>query len=285
MWSRMSHINNIRHGWLRKKIVRCLGETLGQATTEIAVMGTIILVIFGVLLRYGQMFNAQQEAQMYAFRKSLELAQKRTNDAKFGGATVVVTKEYQPVDLFSSEPQPSMVSGSSTVTLENKQTYFDTDNPVAGEDGPATYYQMGNDMIKNNELIEVPYMYVKRKIGKDKAPRTPMDSTIDVLDKMGGGAKTEYNAYQSAPFWETNQTTNSTYTSKEQRIAYYSSGVKSDYSEVSSKDLNTNTTYEVEPTGKIYDSDEFIKEIYSLPPNMVVEQNQTVEKERSYSAW
>lgn len=289
MWNQKLHINNIPHSWVGKKMVKCLGQRLGQATTEIAVFGIIILVVFGVLLRYAQMYNAQQEAQMYAFRKSLELAQKRYNDERYGAVTLVAMKEYLPVDLFSSEPQMTYATGSSSINIEAKQQFYERDNPSEiRENAPITYYQIGNEMIENNELIEAPYMFVKRKIDYSKGPRTVMDSTMDILNKIGeyiNGADDDYDVYETVPFWETTQITNATYASQEQRTSSYLPSVQSNYSETSSKETNTATEYEVQPQAKIYASDELIEQIYSLPSNMVVEQNQTIGKERSYSAW
>jgi len=269
-------------------VVKNFSSRQGQATTEMAVFGIIILVIFGVLLRYGQMFNAQQEAQMYAFRKSLELAQKRCADGKFGSVSLVAMKEYIPVDLFSSEPQVNYATGSSTVTIDPKQTYYDIKDPQP-EHSPVTYYQVGNQMIKDNDLIEAPYMFVKRRRDETKAPRTPLDGVVNVLkwinEHISGSNYDDYEAYESAPFWETTQNTGGAYSSRERRTNYYAYGPRSNYAETSTQNLNTTSVYEVQPVAKIYASDELIEQVSNVPPNMVIEQNQTIEKERSYSAW
>ena len=58
-------------------MLRLIHTKQGQATTEIAIFGVLMLVVFAALMRYGMMYNAKQEAQMYTFRKALELAKLR----------------------------------------------------------------------------------------------------------------------------------------------------------------------------------------------------------------
>lgn len=51
-----------------------MADKKGQAIVEIAIFGSIILFVFGVLLAYLQQFNDQQYIQMENFRLSLERA-------------------------------------------------------------------------------------------------------------------------------------------------------------------------------------------------------------------
>ena len=48
----------------------------GQATTELAIFGFVMLIALASLLRYGQIMNQQQEMRMHAFRKALNKATK-----------------------------------------------------------------------------------------------------------------------------------------------------------------------------------------------------------------
>jgi len=64
----------------------------GQAVAEMAIFGTLILLVFGVLLSFMQQFNDRQYVQMEAFRRALEKANSYTGDAEDGaGASVQYT--------------------------------------------------------------------------------------------------------------------------------------------------------------------------------------------------
>lgn len=64
----------------------------GQAVAEMAIFGTLILLIFGVLLSFIQQFNDRQYVQMEAFRRALEKANSYIGDAEDGaGASVQYT--------------------------------------------------------------------------------------------------------------------------------------------------------------------------------------------------
>ena len=159
---------------------------LGQATTEIAVMGILILVVFGVLLRYAQMMNARQEIKMYTHRRALELAKVRRDTDKYASVSLTAMKEVFPVNIFSSEREPTYVSASSTISMhEDTMYYSDFDlNRTRPEHVGVSYYQIGADMINNNEVIVMPYMQVKRKVDKDKAPKTPWDADVNWLKEV-----------------------------------------------------------------------------------------------------
>lgn len=84
----------------------------GQALVELAVFGTIFLMVMGALISYGLRYNAQQEASMMAFRRALRIA----SDPNQGGGSVTVVKSQDtpdPADLFGiGSSQPVMASAS-----------------------------------------------------------------------------------------------------------------------------------------------------------------------------
>lgn len=101
---------------LRKRRRRFLSLT-GQAATEMAVFGSIILVIFSSLLVYNQMQNEEQYVTMEAFRRALQTA----NGVKAGdeGASVSlnVIQYRRFADVFSNfwQGNRNMLSAGASV--------------------------------------------------------------------------------------------------------------------------------------------------------------------------
>lgn len=214
--------------------------SVGQATTELAVFGTIILVIFAALLRYGSTYSTKQEAQMYAFRKAAELAKLRHDGVtipgehqggilgllggyqfhipflpiglpwgsrKFASADLSVQKNAYPVNPFNPESvqEPSSVDASASVHIETEGGNFGVvGEPATLDDIPGAYYQVGDTMIKKNEYFQPGYIYVMRE-SSDKVPRHPWDGVFDLLD--GSDEKDSYIALQPVPYREVEQYT------------------------------------------------------------------------------
>ncbi len=93
-----------------------------QALLELAIFGSIILLIFGILLSYMQRLNDQQYVQMEAFRQALQignlggtsLAEKTAGGAS---AQLTVLQNRRHVDLGSyfMKGSPQSLSASSNV--------------------------------------------------------------------------------------------------------------------------------------------------------------------------
>ena len=49
----------------------------GQAVAELAIFGSLILLVFSIILMYGQRLETQQQVKMEAFRKALQKAYDR----------------------------------------------------------------------------------------------------------------------------------------------------------------------------------------------------------------
>ena len=101
-----------------------------QATTELAIFGSLILVIFGALLSYGQRLNEEQAVAMDAFRYAVQRA---GTDNGFVSYSVIRNKNLY--DLMGSflNPQSSSFSGSSTVLW------------AKGEASNKSYYRINDD--------------------------------------------------------------------------------------------------------------------------------------------
>jgi hypothetical protein len=84
---------------------------IGQAPVELAILGTLILFAFSVLLIYGQRLNATQRLKMEVFRKAMERAYKKNSSVSY-----TIKKDARIADLFSGmQGQRSSTSASATV--------------------------------------------------------------------------------------------------------------------------------------------------------------------------
>jgi hypothetical protein len=83
-----------------------------QAAVELAIFGSLILLVFSVLLMYGQRLDSQQQVKMEAFRRALQKAYQRN-----GSVSYTLKKEERSFNLFGGfgQGQPSTVASSATV--------------------------------------------------------------------------------------------------------------------------------------------------------------------------
>lgn len=105
----------------------------GQAATEMAVFGSLILVCFGVLLTYAQSFTENQALQQQAFRMALRRAYDNN-----GFVSYRMTKNPRAVSPFSNfgEGERSSISASSSVLWS------------LGEAESRSYYRINEDEIE-----------------------------------------------------------------------------------------------------------------------------------------
>ncbi len=99
----------------------------GQAAVELAIFGSLILLVFSVLLMYGQRLDNQQQVKMEAFRRALQKAYERN-----GSVSYTLKKEARTFNLFSGfgQGQPSTV-GSTASVLWQKGMPGSQDNEVS----------------------------------------------------------------------------------------------------------------------------------------------------------
>jgi hypothetical protein len=129
---------------MMKKIVRL--NRLGQATTELAVLGAILLIILASLLKYGQIMARQQELQMSTFRRALSKID-QAYDAGIGRVTYSTIEDSRLVDVFSKH-----YDGNQRLRLSASSSVF-WDNDVYAIDGAADgkfFYSI------NEEEMELP---------------------------------------------------------------------------------------------------------------------------------
>lgn len=114
-----------------------------QATTELAIFGSLILVCFAILISYGMSLQEQQILQQQAFRKALE---KSYNDNAFVSYNIV--KHPRTVNLFGKfgEGGRSSTSAGASVAW------------CLGEPEEKSYYQINEDTVEipgDSEIVDV----------------------------------------------------------------------------------------------------------------------------------
>lgn len=107
----------------------------GQAIIELAVFGTLILFMFGMLVSYMQRMNEQQYAQMEAFRRALYKACTFVGASDDGAGasvqyTVMQNRRLADVSENYAKGSPITVKGSSSVFWAIPKTGEQSDNIV-----------------------------------------------------------------------------------------------------------------------------------------------------------
>lgn len=289
-------INNISfYGKVRKRgdFVFNL-NSIAQATTELAIFGTIMLLIFGALLRYGMIFNAKQETQIYAFRKALELTKRRhegamTGNPQLASVNLNVNKDIYPVNIGGVIQDSTVADGSAAISAEPDAQSFGGDDgePEDLDDIGGTYYQIGNKMILEDEYIQPAYIRVKRKIREGKIKKTAWGSFTGWISKVFYGNKTDYKTWQTLPYWKQEQYTNVTRSNQYETIELQDEAT---YGQVSTTHTVSETRFKPQPFDKIKEWDEDIITIYKVegypggPEDMVVTTDQTFIKQRLWES-
>lgn len=166
----------------------------GQATAELAILGSIILLILGAMLRYGQTISASQKMQMYAFEKAVKFAKGRAaQGSHMGRVSFNAVEDIYPVDVTGFHAQGTNVSGSATVLYDPEMSFYDgTDR----EDYGKSYTQAGREMMARNEVIEFPQINVTRK-NDSKGSSAWWERIMDTM--FGSDAPSEVEVWEQAP--------------------------------------------------------------------------------------
>lgn len=173
----------------------------GQATAELAILGSIILLILGAMLRYGQTISASQKMQMYAFEKAVKFAQGRAQANHMGRVSFNAVQDIYPVDVTGFRAQGTNVSGSATVLYDPEMSFYDgTDR----EDYGKSYTQAGREMMARNEVIEFPQMNVTRT-NDSRGSSAWWERIADTM--FGSDAPSQVTVWEQAPVESAQQVT------------------------------------------------------------------------------
>jgi len=104
---------------LHKSGARSIQRESGQALLELAIFGSLILMILGALVSYGLRYNFQQQADQEVFRKANEYAMKGDDVGdEYGSASYTVIRDRHmpdPSNPFGiGQVSPTMASASIT---------------------------------------------------------------------------------------------------------------------------------------------------------------------------
>ena len=140
---------------------RCLRSLTGQAAVEMAVFGSIILLIFSVLLSYTQRLNDQQYLQMETFRRALEKAETFQDPDAGGGASVQLSliqdRHHFGASSGFKKGSPQRMSASSNV-------YW----AVPKVDGTKSYSFITYRVNEDQDEITILYDYGEDEKGDEK---------------------------------------------------------------------------------------------------------------------
>lgn len=268
-----------------------------QATTELALFGTIMLVIFAALMRYAIIFNAQQSAEMFAFREACKVAKSRHSgwgpfDMQYAAANINVQKHVFPPNVFSGPaPQDSTTVGAgASVTCENQGALFmpevDPDDwfmvTSLSMQPENRHYVIGPN---NEPLTPLPFFYpglmLTMRSSNDKLPRSGVDGMMDMLNGKLKPGKVVFS-WEPVPYRDQTQNTTTTYESTYQA---QEGEDRSTYREQGNTVVASNTRY-IGP-----DTTDIIKMILEDPDmlfampiskDMTVNVEQTITQDRTW---
>jgi len=135
---------------------------------EMAIFGTLILLIFGVLISYVQRFNDQQYTQMEAFRIGLEKACNYKTSTGAGASVQVTSLQNRRHSDLSS----GFKKGAEQAFSASSSVLWSV--PKVGTSGKsAMYYKI------NEDLTEIDYRsYISKGEEKDYSFRTEQLETV-----------------------------------------------------------------------------------------------------------
>ena len=144
-----------------KEVMIKMNYSRGQAMVEFAILGSIVLVILGMLLSYLQRMDDQQYGQMESFRRALQKSNTYQGDESEGaGASVQLTmiEHRRQAALGTGFGKGSLSSTNSSANVfwaipkvgaqpENQVIFRINDNEYKPEDDPKDF--KGSDDIKS----------------------------------------------------------------------------------------------------------------------------------------
>lgn len=256
----------------------------GQAATELAIFGSIMLIIVAAMLNYAQTIAMQQEVGMYAFRRALHLSKKRGEVGAAKQVDLTVFKEVYPVALLESGAERQKVSASASISIENDSDLLDMDER---DSYPAHYWQLGRRMVARNELVELPLMKVEVIPDPDSESRSFIKNLYQYFfGGGGGGGPTE--VWQGAPVELT--LTNNLKTTEALDSTQEQSGSTTNSQHVVAREDNQ-MVMQMQPNDKIINwSYSYVKgsyrnkivQIYSKPGDITVKEQEDIAKDKTW---
>ncbi|MCM8779535.1 MAG: hypothetical protein NC914_00040 [Candidatus Omnitrophica bacterium] len=265
----------------------------GQAVVELAVLGSIIIMLLVWMLGIGQNMLAQQEVTMYSFRRALHLARKRSQEGCLGAVSYTTFTALSPINPLNTRAQASEISGSGSVMWENESFAIapaSIANDADRADSPLVLYQY------KDKVVRMPYILVKRKptdhdLNQGSQYWNLFKEVVEFVNAAATGNfdaidDTAYYAYESQPIWDNEKKIEEEYSISRQD---QQQGSLISAAETTSNTLVTTTTFKTLPEDKIKDWDsgeiEEIKDFDVNPgSNFKIIQTQTLEGNKQWQS-
>ncbi len=184
-------------------LIQLIKNRKAQATTELAIMGSIILMALLFLAQQGFRYNLEQGLDMYTFRQALRMSKQKIGDGH-RAIDLTVIRELPTPSLFSGISRQRAMASASVAA-----------NPYdlwsAGEDEPQdipTYQlvQINEGMIDNDYFLKVPVTRIKVTEEGEDSEWSWTTSGIKELDsQVTGNQKTSEYTYTKRSSEDANQ--------------------------------------------------------------------------------
>lgn len=126
----------------------------GQATTELAVMGSIVIILLAYLMQQGFLYNSRQSLEMYTFRQALQLSR-----AYEKGISLTVIRDVFAPSFFSGLSRQRLMASSSVDY--NPYIVYNPEENSPQDISTRQLIQINDAMIDNGSFLEVPPTKIK----------------------------------------------------------------------------------------------------------------------------
>lgn len=201
--------------------VKKIGNRRGQAAVELAILASLLLFAFSMILSLGQSIAANQQIKMEAFRRAMQKAYERNSSVSY---TLKKNSRSANLNAPYGQGQNSTAQASASVMWqkglpgepgsegENSFAFYQIDEWMAGDEdtGLPRYEKTTTDLSGYPRDIESPVGMWKdlttRELGYDSTVKKQEDNAgisyekeADLTDEARGTLylrfdKTEYNA-------------------------------------------------------------------------------------------
>lgn len=139
----MKKITNNKFGQSPLQLTSAKGRRsiTGQAMTELAIFGSVLLFVMGIFIRYGLVLNYQQNLDQQAFRQAMQLGENGRVSVKIRGARGEVDWWDKPVNNYTYEDDEGNTVTSAmdralarqdiNYTVQKDKPIPDPSNPLA----------------------------------------------------------------------------------------------------------------------------------------------------------
>ncbi len=185
---------------------RCIlkSKNKGQATTELAILGSVVLLLLSYLVSQAYMYNQRVGLEMYTFRKALQLSQSQQR-----GISLEVMRDVLAPSFFTGLNRQRLMA--SAVVDYNPWILYD---PDCAQDIPTRQLiQINDGMIRNNYFLEVPPTQVRviteenKDQDHDKLWRWTNSSMLGIDDVEEPGAEPNKTAARISSYTNTTTST------------------------------------------------------------------------------